>query len=93
MKKKISQWAALAAVIVFAGSPLTALAGEVKTKEEPEKCGGYHDGQYHLKCKDEKTAKDGYVEREHKWKNPFSGFTNTSGHTKVKKQGSMPHSR
>jgi hypothetical protein len=72
--------------------PAGLWAGEVKTKEEPKKCGGYRDGQYHLKCENEKTASDGYVARKHKWKNPFSGFTKAEGHTKVKKQGSMPHS-
>lgn len=73
--------------------PMTVMAGEVKTKDEPKKCGGYRDGEYHLKCQDEKTAEEGYVDREHKWKNPFKGFTKAEGHTKVKKQGSMPHSR
>jgi hypothetical protein len=91
MKKKTLVWALAALGLVVLAS--SAQAGTVKTKDEPEKCGGYHDGQYHLKCKNEKTAKDGYVERKHKWKNPFSGFTKAEGHTKTKKQGSMPHSR
>jgi hypothetical protein len=63
-------------------------AGEVKTKKHKEECGGYRDGKYHLKCKGEKK---GFVERDHKWQNPFSGFTKKN--KKPKKQGEMPHSQ
>lgn len=91
MKKKILLM--ILAVVL----PATVTAGEAKTpvvtKDEPEKCAGYYSGQYHLKCKNEKTANEGYVERKHQWQNPFSGFTNTSASDKPKKQGSMPHAR
>lgn len=78
-----------AGVLTIAAGDLQA--GEVKTKEKPKECGGYYDGQYHMKCEDEKTAREGYVERKHKWQNPFSGFGDTG--SKPKKQGSMPYSR
>lgn len=85
MKKKILL-AALALAI-----PFSVYAGTVKTKEDPDKkCGGYHDGSYHLKCENEKTAKKGYVDRDHKWHNPFSGFTKGADAPKTKKQSSMP---
>ncbi len=84
MKKK------LLLIILAVAFPMTVMAGEVKTKDEPEKCGGYHDGTYNLKCKGEKKN---FVDRDQGWKNPFKGFTKTSGTSKTKKQGSMPHSR
>jgi hypothetical protein len=85
MKKKILI-AALSLIL-----PFSVLAGTVKTKDDPDKkCGGYHDGSYHLKCKNEKTAKNGYVERDHKWHNPFSGFTKGNENGKAKQQNSMP---
>jgi hypothetical protein len=97
MKKKTRAGAFLVAVgFALASLPAIGLAGDVKTKEEPEKCGGYHNGGYHLKCKNEKTAEEGYVERKHKWKNPFSGFTkgaDAGKPPKSEKQSEMPHSR
>jgi len=68
-------------------------AKPVENPDKPEKCGGYHDGSYHLKCRNEKTAKKGYVDRDHKWKNPFKGFTKGTDAPKAKKQNEMPHSR
>lgn len=67
--------------------PSKGQAGEVKTKDNPKKCGGYHGGSYHLKCEGEKKN---FVDRDQGWKNPFKGFTGKSG--KPKKQGEMPHS-
>ncbi len=60
--------------------------GTVRTKDRPQECGGYRGSSYHLKCEGEKK---GFVNREHGWKNPFSGFTKGGG--KPKKQGEMPH--
>lgn len=66
----------------------SAFAGEVRTKDQPKKCGGYHGGSYHFKCESENKN---LVDREQGWKNPFKGFTEKSA--KPKKQGEMPHSR
>ena len=68
--------------------PLSLMAGQVRTKEQPHEGGGYYGDDYHLKGKGDKK---GFVKREHHWKNPFSGFTKSS--EKPKKQGEMPHSK
>ena len=75
-------------LIAFIFSSGEILASEVRTKNKQKECGGYRDGGYHLKCKGEKK---GFVDRDHKWQNPFSGFTKKN--KKPKKQGEMPHSR
>ncbi len=87
MKNKILFLVA-ASILTSVFSSGTVLAGEVKTKKHKEECGGYRNGEYHLKCKGEKK---GFVDRDHKWQNPFSGFTGK--HKKPKKQGEMPHSQ
>lgn len=89
MKKKTLACLTVMGLIAFFCSA-DLRAKPVETKDEPEKCGGYHDGNYHLKCKNEKTAKKGYVDRDHKWKNPFKGFTKGNESGKSKKQNSMP---
>lgn len=66
---------------------VTGMAGAVRTKDQPKKCGGYHGGSYHLKCEGENKN---FVDRDQGWKNPFKGFTAKSG--KSKKQSEMPHS-
>lgn len=54
------------------GGPV--FGGTVRTKDIPEKGGGYHDDGYHLKPKDNK---EGFVTKEQHWRNPFKGFTNS----------------
>ncbi len=76
------------AIVLWALFYNSSYAGEVKTKDNPKKEGGYYEGSYHLKGKGHE---EGYVKRKHKWKNPFSGFGEMG--EKPKKQGSMPHSR
>jgi hypothetical protein len=74
-------------LIVVPLVPLSLMAGEVRTKEQPHEDGGYYGNSYHLKGKG---SNKGFVKREHHWQNPFSGFTKTGG--KPQKQGEMPHS-
>lgn len=87
MKKKTLN-RALAFLLMSLAVSWSLSAGEVKTKDRPKKCGGYHDGSYHFKCEGEKKN---LVDRDQNMKNPFKGFTKSRG--KPKKQGQMPHSQ
>ncbi len=63
-------------------------AGVVRTKDTPQKGGGYHDEGYHLKGRHNK---EGFVNKEHNWRNPFKGFTKgvtKDGSTKDSKKNS-----
>lgn len=79
----------LVVVLGLTAAVIPSFAGTVRTKDTPQKGGGFYGDSYHLKGKGNK---EGFVNKEHHWKNPFSGFTKKKKSGKGVGPRGMPHS-